>query len=166
MPLTTTDRNELQRILQVGQVDVGNDTLFSRKDKLNISKDHLTLVISSGGSGAEAIREAIRTAKQKLHSDFSVYMKFIMVDSDGKEVTATEAQTGQSALQVLNISTPGAADRLRYDVRKDFLKALCIKIIMSRNWDRTGVGETERRARLSFMTRHREVAAMMKNSVE
>lgn len=127
MPLTTTDRNELQRILQVGQVDVGNDTLFSRKDKLNISKDHLTLVISSGGSGAEAIREAIRTAKQKLHSDFSVYMKFIMVDSDGKEVTATEAQTGQSALQVLNISTPGAADRLRYDVRKDFFKSFVHK---------------------------------------
>lgn len=122
MPLTTTDKNELQKILQVGQVDVGNDTLFSRRDKLNISKDHLTLVISSGGSGAEAIREAIRTAKQKLHTDFCTYMKFIMVDSDGKEVTTTETQIGQSTLQILNISSPGAADRLRYDVRKDFFK--------------------------------------------
>ncbi|MCI5900328.1 MAG: zinc ribbon domain-containing protein [Lachnospiraceae bacterium] len=122
MILETKDKNELQKILQIGQVDVGNDTLFSRKDKLNIRKDHLTLVISSGGSGAAAIREAIRTAKQKLHSDFSTYMKFIMVDSDGNEVKHTENQVGQNTLQILNISTPGAMDRLRYDVRTDFFR--------------------------------------------
>ena len=64
MALETIDKQELQRILQVGQIDVGNETLFSKKIKLGVSKDHLTLVISSGGSGASANREAFRTAKQ------------------------------------------------------------------------------------------------------
>ena len=122
MSLEAMDKNKLQKILQIGQVDVGNDTLFSRKDKLKISKDHLTLVISSGGSGASAIREAIQTARQKLHSDFSTYMKFIMIDSDGNEVQHTENTVGTGTLQILNISTPGAMDRLRYDDRTDFFK--------------------------------------------
>ena len=52
-----------RRILQIGKVDVGNDTLFSRKVKLPVATDHLTLVISSGGSGVAAIKEAYRTAK-------------------------------------------------------------------------------------------------------
>lgn len=79
MPIERTDRLELQKILQIGQIDVGNETLFSKRDKLQVSRDHLTLVISSGGSGAAAIREAVRTAKQKLVPDYSTYMKFIMI---------------------------------------------------------------------------------------
>ena len=59
MPIERTDRLELQKILQIGQIDVGNETLFSKRDKLQVSRDHLTLVISSGGSGAAAIREAV-----------------------------------------------------------------------------------------------------------
>ena len=122
MPIERTDRLELQKILQIGQIDVGNETLFSKRDKLQVSRDHLTLVISSGGSGAAAIREAVRTAKQKLVSDYSTYMKFIMIDSDGKEVTRTTNVIGRSDIEILNISTPGAPERLRHENRGDFFK--------------------------------------------
>ena len=122
MPIERTDRLELQKILQIGQIDVGNETLFSKRDKLQVSRDHLTLVISSGGSGAAAIREAVRTAKQKLVPDYSTYMKFIMIDSDGKEVTRTTNVIGRSDIEILNISTPGAPERLRHENRGDFFK--------------------------------------------
>ena len=122
MALETIDKQELQRILQVGQIDVGNETLFSKKIKLGVSKDHLTLVISSGGSGASAIREAVRTAKQKLDPSYASYMKFIMIDSDGKEVKKTTNQVGRADIEVLNISTPGASERLRLENRNDFFK--------------------------------------------
>lgn len=113
---------ELREILQIGQIDVGNETLFSKRDRLNVSRDHLTLVISSGGSGAAAIREAVRTAKQKLVADYSTYMKFIMIDSDSREVNTTTNQVGQAGIEVLNISTRGASDRLRIGNRTDFFK--------------------------------------------
>ena len=32
MPIERTDRLELQKILQIGQIDVGNETLFSKRD--------------------------------------------------------------------------------------------------------------------------------------
>lgn len=44
---TDTNATELRDILQVGQIDVGNETLFSKRDKLRVSTDHLTLVIST-----------------------------------------------------------------------------------------------------------------------
>ena len=120
MPEITKD--ELQKILQVGKVDVGNDTLFSKVNKLQVRNDRLTLVISSGGSGASAIKQAIATAKQKLKSDFAVYMKFIMVDSATEEINAAGNALGKQQLQILNISTPGASERLRPENRDDFFK--------------------------------------------
>ena len=39
MPIERTDRLELQKILQIGQIDVGNETLFSKRDKLQVSRD-------------------------------------------------------------------------------------------------------------------------------
>ena len=124
MPLETTDTQELQRILQIGsgQIDVGNETLFSKRDKSEVRRDRLTLVISSGGSGAAAIREAVKTAKQKLVPDYSTYMKFIMIDSDEREINTTTNQIGRAEIEVLNISTPGAEARLQYDGRDDFFR--------------------------------------------
>ena len=115
-------KDDLQKILQIGKVDVGNDTLFSRTDKLHVDKTHLTLVISSGGSGATAIKEAIATAKQKLEEDFSVYMKFIMIDSASKELDALAKSLGRKQLQILNISTDGAQGRMHVKQRPDFYR--------------------------------------------
>ena len=115
-------KDELQQILQLGKVDVGNDTLFSRTDKLRVDKTHLTLVISSGGSGAAAIKEAIATAKQKLEDDFAVYMKFIMIDSASRELDALAKSLGRKQLQILNLSTDGAQGRMNAKPRPDFYR--------------------------------------------
>ena len=113
------NRAEQCRILQIGTVDAGNGTLFGTRNKRAIQRDHLTLVIGSGGMGAAAIHAAVQKARQNLVSDFDNYTKFILVDSDRREIDRMEKEQ----IKTLNISTPGAAERLRCDDRKNFFRA-------------------------------------------
>ena len=117
-------QKEYQEMLQIGsgRVDVGNNTLFAKNEKVKIDKSHLTLVISSGGSGASAIKEAIRTAEQKLEQDFSQYMKFILVDSAENEINGAKKQMVSSNLQTFNISVDGAQERMERENRPDFFR--------------------------------------------
>ena len=112
------NRAEQCRILQIGTVDAGNGTLFGTRNKRAIQRDHLTLVIGSGGMGAATIHAAVQKARQNLESDFDNYTKFILVDSDWREIARMEKEQ----VEVLNISTPGASDRLRKENRGDFFK--------------------------------------------
>ena len=150
MPIERTDRLELQKILQIGQIDVGNETLFSKRVKLPVSRDHLTLVISSGGSGASAIREAVRTAKQKLDADYSTYMKFIMIDSDGNEINRTTNELGRSVIEILNISTPGASERLRLDDRENFFRTFVPRDYDNTKLDPNGAGKDRMTGKIKF----------------
>ena len=113
------DRAEQCRILQIGTIDTGNGILFGTENKRAIQRDHLTLVIGSGGMGAAAIHAAVQKARQNLESDFDNYTKFIMVDSDWREINRMEKEQ----VKTLNISTPGASERLRRDDRKNFFRA-------------------------------------------
>lgn len=128
-------QKEYQKMLQIGKVDVGNNTLFAKNEKVKIDKSHLTLVISSGGSGASAIKEAIRTAEQKLEQDFSRYMKFILVDSAENEITGAKKQMVSSNLQTFNISVDGAQERMEYENRQSFFRTW-----VSRDYDVTQLG--------------------------
>lgn len=113
------NRAEQCRILQIGTVDAGNGTLFGTRNKRAIQRDHLTLVIGSGGMGAAAIHAAVQKARQNLESDFDNYTKFIMVDSDQHWMDRMEKEQ----IKTLNIFTPpGAAERLRLENRTDFFK--------------------------------------------
>ena len=113
------DRAEQCRILQIGTIDTGNRMLFGAGNKREIQRDHLTLVIGSGGMGAAAIRAAVRKARQNLVSDFDNYTKFIMVDFDQRWMDRMEKEQ----IKTLNIFTPpGAAERLRLENRTDFFK--------------------------------------------
>ena len=112
------NRAEQCRILQIGTVDAGNGTLFGTRNKRAIQRDHLTLVIGSGGMGAATIHAAVQKARQNLESDFDNYTKFILVDSDWREIARMEKEQ----VEVLNISTPGASYRLRKENRGDFFK--------------------------------------------
>lgn len=113
------DRAEQCRILQIGTVDAGNGMLFGTENKRAIQRDHLTLVIGSGGMGAAAIHAAVQKARQNLESDFDNYTKFILVDSDWREIDRMEKEQ----IKTLNIFTPpGAAERLRLENRTDFFK--------------------------------------------
>lgn len=140
---------ELQKILQIGTVDVGNDTLFSRKVKLPINEEHLTLVISSGGSGAAAIKEAYRIAKQKLDSSFETYMKFIMVDSDSDEIQRVESEF-KGVIQTLNISSEGASARYVWERRGDFYRAFMPKDFDATTMDGYGSGRIRMNGKAKF----------------
>lgn len=109
---------ELQKMLQVGTVDVGNGTLFGNAVLRDPNKQKLTLVISTGGSGMAAIDTAMRIADQKLKVDYKNFVKFIVVDSDTGQVEDRH----KKGVNVLNISTPGAQDRFALSSRSSYFK--------------------------------------------
>ena len=109
---------DLQKMLQVGTVDVGNGTLFGNAVLREPNKKRLTLVISTGGSGMEAIDTAMRIADQKLKVDYKNFVKFIVVDSDTGQVEDRQ----KKGVNVLNISTPGAQERFALSNRSSYFK--------------------------------------------
>lgn len=109
---------ELQKMLQVGTVDVGNGTLFGNAVLRDPNKQKLTLVISTGGSGMAAIDTAMRIADQKLKVDYKNFVKFIVIDSDTGQVEDRH----KKGVNVLNISTPGAQDRFVLSNRSSYFK--------------------------------------------
>ena len=102
------DKTELSTMLQIGTVDTGSGTLFGVTQKRAVAKNTLTLVISTGGSGMSAIKQAIQTAKQKLDAGYTQFVKFLVIDSDSGALAPLQNQ----GFDVLNISTPGIVDRL------------------------------------------------------
>lgn len=111
-------RAELQKMLQVGTVDVGNETLFGNAVLSAPNDQKLTLVISTGGSGMAAIDTAMRIADQKLTVDYTNFVKFIIVDSDTGQVE----ERRKKGVNVLNISTRGAQDRFELSNRSSYFK--------------------------------------------
>lgn len=143
-------QKEYQEMLQIGKVDVGNNTLFAKNVKVPIDKRHLTLVISSGGSGAAAIKEAIRTAEQKLEEDFSRYMKFILVDSAENEIDGAKKQMMSSNLRTFNISVDGAQERMEYNNRQAFFRTWVHKKYDVTQLDKHGSGRDRMTGKIKF----------------
>lgn len=145
-------QKEYQDMLQIGigKVDVGNNTLFAKNQKLEVDDQHLTLVISSGGSGASAIKEAIRTAEQKLKQDFSRYMKFILVDSAENEIAGARRQMLSSNLRTFNISVNGASERMKYENRPAFFRTWVSKDYNERNLNGFGAGRDRMTGKIKF----------------
>lgn len=143
-------QQEYQEMLQIGTVDVGNNTLFARNQKVAIDKNHLTLVIGSGGNGASAIKEAIRTAQQKLQGNFTQFMKFILVDSANNEITGAKKQIDSEILRTFPISEDGAQERMEYGNRQAFFQTW-----VPRNYDTTqlnkhGAGRDRMTGKIKF----------------
>lgn len=118
MPVIPRSSEEMQKKLLLGNVDAGNGTLFGIPNLRQPSSDRLTLVISTGGSGASAIQMAIKTAEQKLTPDFKNYVKFIVVDSAKGEL----AELTKKGIDVINISTDGAQNRMALLGRPPFFR--------------------------------------------
>lgn len=148
--LTKQTEQQYQAMLQVGTVDVGNNTLFAKSEKVSIDKRHVTLIISSGGSGASAIKEAIRTAEQKLETDFSRYMKFILVDSAENEIEGARNQMGSSTLRTFNISVDGAQDRMEYYNRQAFFRTWVPRDYDVTQLDKHGSGRDRLTGKIKF----------------
>ena len=107
----TVSIDELQKFLELDQVDAGNGMLFgtSAAKKQEPRKNALTLVIATGGSGASAIKEAIKIADQKLLPEYQNYVDFLVVDSDSDEIEGTKSKNG---VRTLYTSTEGAPHRM------------------------------------------------------
>ncbi|MDO4322286.1 MAG: tubulin-like doman-containing protein [Lachnospiraceae bacterium] len=118
MALEIKPRADMEKLLDVGKVDVGNGTLFGVSELRKPRKEGLTLIISTGGSGMSSIKEAMRIADQKLELDYKNYVKFIVVDSSRGEIAAVK----KSGVTTLNISSPGAQARMEHSVRPTFFK--------------------------------------------
>ena len=104
--LNVNDAKFATRLQMTGDfVDTGTGTLFGVPDKRKAGTTRLFLVISTGGSGASAINKAIMTARQKMEHDFSVYSKFLVLDSDDAEL----AGPSKEGIDTLNTSAPGMA---------------------------------------------------------
>lgn len=103
----TVSIDELQKFLELDQVDAGNGMLFgaSAARKQEPRKNALTLVIATGGSGVSAIKEAIKIADQKLLAEYQNYVEFLVVDSDTDEI---EGAKNEKWMCVPYTSTDGA----------------------------------------------------------
>ena len=101
------------------QVDTGTGTLFGVPDKRQAGTSRLFLVISTGGSGQKAIQRAIMTARQKMEKDFSVYSKFLVLDSSDTELEELEKQ----GIDILNTSSPGISKQFVASQRSEFYKS-------------------------------------------
>lgn len=139
---------KLSQLLQLGTVDVGNDTIFT--EKLPMSGERLTLVIGSGGMGASVIGEALLKARQKLTPDFITYMKFIVVDADVKELSHIEHRYGENAVRTLNISSPGAPGRFMWERRADFYRTFMPKYADVLELDAYGSGKIRMNGKAKF----------------
>lgn len=96
------NKADFLKALQVGTVDTGTGTLFGVPQRRAVAKNRLTLVISTGGSGKTAIQQAINTANQKLDSDYSAFIKFLVIDSATEELEALK----RKGIDTLNTSSP------------------------------------------------------------
>ena len=101
------------------QVDTGTGTLFGVPDKRQAGTSRLFLVISTGGSGQSAIQKAVMTARQKMENDFSVYSKFLVLDSAEQELESLS----RLGIDTLNTSAPGIVKTFVPSRRSEFFKS-------------------------------------------
>ena len=111
-------RADFLNMLEIGKVDTGSGTLFGVPQRREVEKKRLTLVISTGGSGKNAILQAINIAKQKLEKDYSSYMKFLVIDSAKNELDPLQ----RMGIDTMNISSPMAQIRLSPEKRSPFYR--------------------------------------------
>lgn len=114
------DREEKRReILQIGEINVQNQTLFAMAVPRNYNADRLTILIGSGGSGVDAIINAKKSADSILNENYRNQVKFIAVDAEDDKLR----QAARSGISIINLSQPGATDRIsKYNFRSDYFK--------------------------------------------
>ena len=108
----------LRELLQTEKVDVGNGTIFGVRSKRDVDSTRLKLIISTGGSGKSAITSAIQKAKQTLKSEYENFVKFLVIDSSDREISAME----KLGVMTLPTSTPGANKRMDLEYRPEFFR--------------------------------------------
>lgn len=138
------DRRSMIDILQIGDIDAGNEMLFP--ERVEVNSDHLTIVIGCGGIGAAVIKKAAK----KLAPGFDRCVKFLFVDADRYEIESVVRELGSEAVQTINISVPGADARFLDDHRENFYRAFMPKDFNSMNLDPHGSGRIRMNGKAKF----------------
>ena len=129
-------RETLQRVLQLDESAVRNDTLFAATRKQEPKDQRQTLIIGIGGSGVDSIYTSYRLMREKLNPNFHNYVKFIVVDAAINKLEYAK----RVGIPYIDISTPGATERIsQYENRPEYYKSWMPKKF-SENFDSEGAG--------------------------
>ena len=105
-------RETLQRVLQLDESAVRNDTLFAATRKQEPKDQRQTLIIGIGGSGVDSIYTSYRLMREKLNPNFHNYVKFIVVDAAINKLEYAK----RVGIPYIDISTPGATERISQSI--------------------------------------------------
>ena len=150
--INTISETELRKLLQTDKIDVGNGTLFGVREKREVDRGRLKLIISTGGSGKTAITAALQTAKQTLKAEYENYVQFLVVDSSDKEVSAM----AKKGMMTLPTSTPGAIKRMDYDHRPAFFRRFMPKNFPVSEIGGDGSGQKRMMGKMKFYDMDRQ----------
>lgn len=129
-------RETLQRVLQLDESAMRNDTLFAATRKQEPKDQRQTLIIGIGGSGVDSIYTSYRLMREKLNPNFHNYVKFIVVDAAINKLEYAK----RVGIPYIDISTPGATERIsQYENRPEYYKSWMPKKF-SENFDSEGAG--------------------------
>lgn len=113
------ENDKRRTILQIGEVNVQNQTLFAVAEPRNYNSGRLTILIGSGGSGIDAVIDAKKSADNILKDDYRNQVVFIAVDAEEEKLRQVE----YNGIFTISISRPGATDRIsKYNYRDQYYK--------------------------------------------
>ena len=103
---------DFNKILELGTIDSGSESLFCGRRKKDVNEHVMTLVIGIGESGNSALLKAREIAHREIYDgyiSFFTYLKFFALGSRQEELAPLECQ----GFDTLNLSLPDVQKRLQ-----------------------------------------------------
>ena len=97
------------KILELGTVDSGSESLFCVQSKKDVKAHVMTLVIGIGESGNSALLKAREIADRKLYEGYSGHLRFLALGSGQEELAPLESR----GIDTLSLSLPDVQKRLQ-----------------------------------------------------
>ena len=103
---------DFNKILELGTIDSGSESLFCGRRKKDVNEHVMTLVIGIGESGNSALLKAREIAHREIYDgyiSFFTYLKFFALGSGQEELAPLECR----GFDTLNLSLPDVQKRLQ-----------------------------------------------------
>ena len=97
------------KMLELGTVDTGSESLFCVQSKKDVKAHVMTLVIGVGESGNSALLKAREIADRKLYEGYSGHLRFLALGSGQEELALLESR----GIDTLSLSLPDVQKRLQ-----------------------------------------------------
>ena len=97
------------KILELGTVDSGSESLFCVQSKKDVKAHVMTLVIGVGESGNSALLKAREIADRKLYEGYSGHLRFLALGSRQEELAPLESR----GIDTLSLSLPDVQKHLQ-----------------------------------------------------